>query len=936
MREPTVPKTAAADYVFHFDVPLKRISFNKHTKITGWLLHRQGLPTYGIRGIVRRALRRRSVFKARRKRSRPLIAAAYPDFPEAGESGFLLELELPFGRSDVTIQVRDHEKTWQTILVTQIWAFPLSFLGRTGLPRVEHVLVTSLTDLFPGKTQSITASAVPGLVARAEINPHYGRIKTFTGAPGPTHREIKTVHLFVTSKSNLFIREIAELLCAGFRDAGCDAQLLVDQIPVERTESGKIQIVVTPHEFFNLFLAYQLPLEKIQCLTNHLFLLGTEQPESEWFYSNLVMAPYARAMLDIHLSGVTGYRASGVPCFHLPLGYHPLLEQGDASTNPERDVDVCVLAAMTDRREEFIAANADWFAARNCHLRLVPLGFAKTETTRSYLPVARRNSLLRRTKILLNVHYSELPYFEWHRALIGLANRCFIVTEPCEGFAPLIPGKHLIVARAEHLTTCCEYYLEHEDERKAIVGAAYDFVRDRLTQKDSCRAFLEQVQNVFTGGNATAHYAFSMGANAETKSKTEPLPDALTKRISRKPFGLLLSALGDDLLNMLRRTNQKSAATGRKPLRDAAQGIALLSDMRHGYTERLDSQKRARQNGEPVFRLLDNQCFDRSTPAISVVVTLYNYAAYIPECLKSLEESNTATIPGGIEVVIVNDASSDDSLAKAISALQTSRHPVRIIDKRFNTGLADARNIGLEVARAPYAFILDADNMVLPRALEQLYNKIVTENSAAVYSMLCRFEGDYTHRDGLLSYFDWDPQMLVERPYIDAMALFDRRQLIEIGGYDTQLYKFGWFGWEDYELWLRIARANLRVSFLPNVLCLYRHHETSMSITTNFFDRELVAHLYEKYHALVEAYPPKNRILGVTRSRFEEASRTASEQRKRTDVACATPYPPPPTDAREARSRSVSETDVHSARKPSRERNREAGVRGDQVRVKKL
>src|SRR5205823_7265198 len=93
------------------------------------------------------------------------------------------------------------------------------------------------------------------------------------------------------------------------------------------------------------------------------------------------------------------------------------------------------------------------------------------------------------------------------------------------------------------------------------------------------------------------------------------------------------------------------------------------------------------------------------------------------------------------------------------------------------------------------------DNMVLPRALEKLYNKIVTENSAAVYSMLCRFEGDYTHRDGLLSYFDWDPQMLVERPYIDAMALFDRRQLIEIGGYDTQLYKFGWFGWEDYELW---------------------------------------------------------------------------------------------------------------------------------------
>src|SRR5215471_11668434 len=99
MREPIEPHNAVADYLFHFDAPLTRISFNKQTKITGWLLHRQGKPTYGIRGIVRGALGRRSLFKARRKRSRPLIGVAYPDLSEAAESGFLLELELPFGRS---------------------------------------------------------------------------------------------------------------------------------------------------------------------------------------------------------------------------------------------------------------------------------------------------------------------------------------------------------------------------------------------------------------------------------------------------------------------------------------------------------------------------------------------------------------------------------------------------------------------------------------------------------------------------------------------------------------------------------------------------------------------------------------------------------------------------------------------------------------------
>jgi hypothetical protein len=66
---------------------------------------------------------------------------------------------------------------------------------------------------------------------------------------------------------------------------------------------------------------------------------------------------------------------------------------------------------MTDRREEFIAANADFFAARNCHIRFVPIGFAKTEEARSYLPIPQRNALLQRAKILLNVHYSQLTIF---------------------------------------------------------------------------------------------------------------------------------------------------------------------------------------------------------------------------------------------------------------------------------------------------------------------------------------------------------------------------------------------------------------------------------------------------------------------------------------------------------------------------------------------
>src|SRR5262245_11412997 len=124
MTESIEEKAAVADYAFRFDAVPERITFGRQIKITGWLLHRQGLPIHGIRGIVRSTLRRRSIFKARRKRTRPLIAAAYPDLAEAGQSGFLLLLELPLGRSETTIQVQDHLKIWRTIFVTDIWAFP--------------------------------------------------------------------------------------------------------------------------------------------------------------------------------------------------------------------------------------------------------------------------------------------------------------------------------------------------------------------------------------------------------------------------------------------------------------------------------------------------------------------------------------------------------------------------------------------------------------------------------------------------------------------------------------------------------------------------------------------------------------------------------------------------------------------------------------------
>src|SRR6266496_3181702 len=65
-------------------------------------------------------------------------------------------------------------------------------------------------------------------------------------------------------------------------------------------------------------------------------------------------------------------------------------------------------------------------------------------------------------------------------------------------------------------------------------------------------------------------------------------------------------------------------------------------------------------------------------------------------------------------------------------------------------------------ARAPYVFMMDADNLVTPPALSLLFNTMERYQYAAAYSILCRFRKSPKHPVGLLSHYDWDPEILVQ------------------------------------------------------------------------------------------------------------------------------------------------------------------------------
>jgi len=849
-RPPNSDSAAAQDYVFRFDAPIEPVAFGGDVNLTGWLLHRGGKPINGIRVIVKRRLSSRTIVPARRKRHRPDAEAAFPDLPEAKMSGFLFELQLPLGRNHLTFQVLDHERSWRTFHAAEISSVPLSLVARVGFPHLRQFLLSSLKQAYSGKKRPPTLGDG---VARSLSQPRQA-------APTRT----KQVELFATTKSNLFIIEIGELIAAGFRELGCAANLRLDEVPAENPAPDTLQIVVTPHEFYNLFLTEQVSRTRALELTRNVVLLCTEQPETVWFHGNLHWAASARGVADINALGVLAYRRRGLRSYHFHLGYHGMLASPRQPPHAEREYDITFLGSMTPRREEFLAEHAGFFSRHRCHLRLVPLGFAKTQATRSYLTAADRNDLLSQSRVLLNVHYSEEKYFEWHRMLAGLANGCCIISETCEGYGTLVPGEHFIMVDREDLVPCCEYYLRHPDECARIAQQGLEFVRTHLSQGQACQAFLEEI-----GGN---------GLTTDGRLPGEIIPDAppvalprnLLRTFSRRKSRALKRALRDDFRRLLGRTAEPAPQERQSELilEELSRHRLAAIEKREAFQTRLTEQETRRAAGEIVWDFHDNESYARSdAPGLSIVITLFNYAHFLRDCLDSITEA-AAQLPNAPEIVIVNDASTDDSLAQARHFQERSSLPTRIVDKRFNTGLADARNVGIALARAPFIFMMDADNLIFPNALRELLDAISGEDRAAAYSLLCRFRGTPANRVGLLSYYDWDPEILVQYPYIDAMAMFRRDALLLAGGYDNHLSQIGWFGWEDYDMWLRFVQKGYRVGFVPNILCLYRHHQTSMLNVTNLFEHDLVSHFIQRFGDLIDRFEPRATLFGVEREKI--------------------------------------------------------------------
>lgn len=93
---------------------------------------------------------------------------------------------------------------------------------------------------------------------------------------------------------------------------------------------------------------------------------------------------------------------------------------------------------------------------------------------------------------------------------------------------------------------------------------------------------------------------------------------------------------------------------------------------------------------------------------ISIIIPVYNAEKYINRCIKSIVNQSYQEL----EIIVVNDGSTDDSLSIcATLAMQDNR--IKVISQD-NGGVSKARNTGLRLAKGEYVMFLDSDDYMLP------------------------------------------------------------------------------------------------------------------------------------------------------------------------------------------------------------------------------
>ena len=249
-------------------------------------------------------------------------------------------------------------------------------------------------------------------------------------------------------RQNHFFVEIVDALRLELGDLGVETSICDDGVPAP--DPDRVVVLVPPHEWFALTPPDRHPAPPE--LERAIFLCA-EQPGT-WFFDEDVRLAHLHgaAVLDVNPSGVAAFREEGIWAEHAPLGWTRAWAcAAGASSTASATSTSCTSASGAG------AAPRSSPAAPPCSPPTGRASCSRTPTTPTPSPRPTTSSaddkwaLLRRSRVLLNLHVDDRRYFEWQRVVQAIGHGAVVISDHSEGVAPLEPGAHFLAARPDAL-----------------------------------------------------------------------------------------------------------------------------------------------------------------------------------------------------------------------------------------------------------------------------------------------------------------------------------------------------------------------------------------------------------------------------------------------------------------------------------------------------
>jgi glycosyltransferase involved in cell wall biosynthesis len=226
----------------------------------------------------------------------------------------------------------------------------------------------------------------------------------------------------------------------------------------------------------------------------------------------------------------------------------------------------------------------------------------------------------------------------------------------------------------------------------------------------------------------------------------------------------------------------------------------------------------------PPIRLAEEE------PLVTVAVTYYNLADYLPDVLASL----AAQTYSNLEVLVVDDGSTSP-VAVRILEEQAQLYPQFRFISQANAGLSAARNRALAEASGEFFLPVDADNVARPDMVATLVRGLrQNPDLSALACYLLAFDSTASLQAGKYAYAyrpTAGPHVMgcFRNVYGDANAIFRTADLRAVNGYEPDRDSTC----EDWEAFVKLVHAGKRLDVVPEHLFFYRHRADSLVRNTS-------------------------------------------------------------------------------------------------------